>query len=111
MTRDEAIAIACRHAAQSGRAYYGEGFVPHEWVIEAIIEAAAGGERMRLVAGIASGKGLRYLVDPRPAAEPAPAFNLESAKVTFVGQSVHRNCCGLMPTDTHCLGCPKVGRG
>lgn len=39
MKREQAIEIACRHAAAEGRAYYSEGFQPHEWVVSAIMEA------------------------------------------------------------------------
>lgn len=40
MTRERAVQIACAHAAREGRAYYDEGFVPHDWVVNAILEAA-----------------------------------------------------------------------
>lgn len=42
MTRDEAIEIAARCAAAKPESYYAEPFQPHEWVIDAILEAAAG---------------------------------------------------------------------
>lgn len=42
MTRDQAIEVARRHAHADGRSYYSEGFMPHEWVIRAILEASRG---------------------------------------------------------------------
>lgn len=39
MTRDEAIGLARKHAKNKPQSYYGEPFHPHEWVIDAIIEA------------------------------------------------------------------------
>jgi hypothetical protein len=39
-TREEAIAIACRCAKEKPQTYFVEPFKPHEWVIDAIMEAA-----------------------------------------------------------------------
>lgn len=36
---DWALAIARRHAKAKPQSYYAEPFQPHEWVIDAIIEA------------------------------------------------------------------------
>jgi hypothetical protein len=42
MTRNEAIEIAKHCAAAKPESYYSEPFMPHEWVIDAILEAAMG---------------------------------------------------------------------
>lgn len=47
ITREQAVEIAVRHAAAEGRAYYSEGFIPHDWVVNAIMEAANGPRRDR----------------------------------------------------------------
>ncbi|MDB6104120.1 MAG: hypothetical protein JWO52_4119 [Gammaproteobacteria bacterium] len=39
MTRQEAIEIARRCAKAKPQSYYSEPFEPHEWVIDAMIEA------------------------------------------------------------------------
>jgi hypothetical protein len=41
MTRDEAIEIARRCAKAKPQSYYAEPFEPHEWVVDAILEAAS----------------------------------------------------------------------
>lgn len=41
LTREQAIEIAQRCAKAKPQSYYAEPFVPHEWVIDAILEAAA----------------------------------------------------------------------
>ncbi len=40
MTREQAIVLACKHAAITKPSYYREPFHPHSWVIAAIMEAA-----------------------------------------------------------------------
>lgn len=40
MTREQAIEIARRCAKAKPQSYYAEPFQPHEWVIDAILEAA-----------------------------------------------------------------------
>ena len=42
MRRDEAIEIARKCAKAKPQSYYAEPFQPHEWVIDAIMEAANG---------------------------------------------------------------------
>jgi hypothetical protein len=41
MTREEAITIARYCAKEKPQSYYAEPFQPHEWVIDAILHAAA----------------------------------------------------------------------
>jgi hypothetical protein len=41
LSREQAIRIAQIHAKLRPQSYYAEPFQPHEWVIEAIIAAAA----------------------------------------------------------------------
>lgn len=43
MNREQAIEIARKHAKAKPQSYYAEPFQPHEWVIDAIIEAAKNG--------------------------------------------------------------------
>lgn len=44
MTREEAMALATKHARLEGRTYVTdeEAFIPHTWVVNAILEAANG---------------------------------------------------------------------
>ena len=44
MTREQAIEIARKHAKAKPQGYYAEPFQPHEWVIDAIIEASTEAE-------------------------------------------------------------------
>lgn len=45
MTREQAIALARKHAAKAPHTYTkSEAFMPHEWVINALIEAHDMGE-------------------------------------------------------------------
>ena len=39
MTRDQAIELARRFAKAKPQSYYSEPFMPHEWVIDAIVAA------------------------------------------------------------------------
>lgn len=40
MSRDQAVEIARRHAKAKPHSYYAEPFQPHEWVVDAILEAS-----------------------------------------------------------------------
>ena len=49
MTREQAIEIARRCAKAKPQSYYAEPFDPHEWVIDAIMEASRPAATMRPV--------------------------------------------------------------
>jgi hypothetical protein len=41
MNREQAIELARKHAKAKPQSYYAEPFQPHEWVVDAILEASS----------------------------------------------------------------------
>jgi hypothetical protein len=48
MTRDQAIELARHHAKALPQSYYAEPFMPHEWVIQALLDAPNEAQRLRV---------------------------------------------------------------
>jgi hypothetical protein len=66
MTRQEAIEHAKQWAKALPQSYYSEPFMPHEWVIEAIIAASVKAERIEPTYYVTHPDGSYSVADPQP---------------------------------------------
>src|SRR6185295_14591587 len=103
--RNLAISIACRHAKLKPQSYYVEPFQPHEWVIDAIVNALQVPSTVHLSKGgkDPDAKVFSYRDVEALSAVAAAVANIKTTGLRDGVRALQQRCCG--DSKQKCSGC------
>lgn len=101
MNREQAIELAREHAKAKPQSYYAEPFQPHEWVIDAILDASNTMRREVVRLMIA----MQWIVERCDGDQRSAVPSIRAAASTAIFQIEPRTCIGPTDRERPCRHC------